>query len=460
MALVSEYEAMSQKGTVGFFEEKVFFKIIEYYQKADQLDRAIEVADHALGQYTYSVEFYLLKSQMLLEKGCKHLALSCLERAEIFAPQELELHLLRAEVFTAMGYTEDAFAILERIKDDVSDEQLCEIFFCEACIHEHLEQFDSMFFALRDAILADPSNKSVIRRLWLSVEMSGAYAESIELYQFLIDKDPYCYISWYNLGHAYYCLKDFEHAAQAFEYAYLIDETFEFAYRDCADAWIKLKEYGKALACYEEALGFVEPDSDLYLHIGYCYECLQDIGLAYSFYRKAIHLKANNDTVYFRLGECYASEKKWGNAIRAYHKAIEIDSRKEEYLKALAEAYYQVDEPEKARQLFKKAADTAPEYSEYWIHYASFLMDINEVDGALAVLDEAGYYAPGVDLEYCRVACLFMLDRRQEALYLLSEVLTEDFKSHDTLFEWVPGLENDLDVQSVLAAYQMPHSDN
>ena len=34
-ALISEYEAMSQKGTVGFYEETVFLALINHYHQAE-----------------------------------------------------------------------------------------------------------------------------------------------------------------------------------------------------------------------------------------------------------------------------------------------------------------------------------------------------------------------------------------------------------------------------------------
>ena len=39
MSLVFEYEVMSQKGTVGFYEEAVFLALIEHYQNDEKYDK-------------------------------------------------------------------------------------------------------------------------------------------------------------------------------------------------------------------------------------------------------------------------------------------------------------------------------------------------------------------------------------------------------------------------------------
>ena len=453
VALVSEYEAMSQKGTVGFLEEKVFLKLIDYYQETEELDRAIEVADHAVRQYSYTAQFYTIKAAILLEQDRNEAALDCLEKAEIYAPGEPEVLLLRAKVFSALGYTEDAFAILERIKSHVDKDVKSEIFYCEACLYEKHKQFDQMFYALKDCLLLNPEHTLAMRRIWLSVELSELFEESITLYEQLIDIDAYNCIAWYNMGYAWYCLGDYKKAIESFEYAYVIDPHFEYAYRDCAECWIQLENFEKALSCYEEAVEHIKPDAALLLRIGYCYECQSQFNTASSFYAKSIELDPNNDTAYFRLGECYGQEKRWPMAIQAYNIAIELDSKKEEYLAAIAEVYYQIDELKKAAYFFQKAIDTAPDFLRYWIQYATFLMETGRAGSALELLEEAHEHVAGGELAYCKIACYFHQGKRSRAMYELREVLEEHNELWDALFDLLPELEYDTDVQNLIAAY-------
>ncbi|MEM9921441.1 MAG: tetratricopeptide repeat protein, partial [Bacteroidota bacterium] len=453
--LISEYEAMSQKGTVVFFEETAFQRIISHYRQDNRPDQAIHAVDLALSQHPSFADFYLLKAQILLEKGCQQLALDCLRQAELYAPNQLEVLLLRAEIMTSLGQTEDAFSLLERLKLIASTKaEQSEVFFCEACIFEYLEEFDQMFFALREALYLSPNNKSVLKRLWYSVELSKLYHESVALHQFLLDNDPYCHICWYNLGHAYFCLGHFEQAAESFEYAYLIDPSFSSAYKDCAESFIALGDYEKALSCYEDALEQIEADSNIYTSLGFCYEQINDMGMAHAFYLKAIAVNPGDDAAYYRLGQNLARQRQWIKAIEYFSKAIECNPFFEEYMAALAEAYHQIEDNLKAAHWFKQTTETAPEQSKYWIQYANFLIENGRDEEALLTLEDASAFAGGVELLYCRAACLLLMNRRQEGLELFNEALQQAYDLHEVFFDFAPELEDDREVHTVLYIYR------
>jgi tetratricopeptide (TPR) repeat protein len=161
-----------------------------------------------------------------------------------------------------------------------------------------------------------------------------------------------------------------------------------------------------------------------------------------------------NDEVLFYIGECYSHEGNWKSAIRYFRKAIRIEDYREEYYAALAEAYYQIGDHEQAAYMFKTSTEIAPDQSSYWIHYASYLMEVGQGDLALQVLDEAEENTVGLELLYCRVACLFSIGKRQKAKYYLGEALAEDFDMHIALFALSPDLQYDTMVLNMVESYR------
>ncbi len=449
-ALISEYEAMSQKGTVGFYEETVFLSLIEHYQNSELFGKAMEVVDHAIKQHAYSSTFHKKKAQLLLEKGCATQALTCLDQAELFAPSEFETILLRVESLNMLGYYEEAYAILDQMETRASQEELSEICLNKAILFESKQQFKDMFLALKRAILLNPSNVDALERIWFSVEMSRCFNDSIDLHKKLIDIDPYNYVAWYNLGYSYGAIEDFNNAADAFEYAYIINNQFEFAYRDCANACMQNGQYQRALDCYKEALEYIKPDSDILLNIGHCLEALNNFSKAKSFYLKAAQLNPMNDFVYYRLGEAYSKEYKWMSAIAAYEKAISLENLKEEYFTAIALCYFRINEIEKAEEHFQKATELAPEISDCWIQYTLFLLDIGAVEKALEIIEEAQFYSYGIELSFCKVACLFAANKRAEALRFLNQTLSENDFEPDDVFQLLPEYKDDSDILSII----------
>lgn len=453
--LVAEFEVMSQKGTVTFLEEKDFLRLIEYYQSENVIDRALEVVEFALGHHGFSADFYMKKAQLLIESRQENIALAILDRAEIFSPSDIQIPLLRAEALVFLDQYGDALTILDDLKEHcLYKEELSCIYTVESLVYEGLEQYERVFFALQQALLEDPKNQIALERLWSCVEISKKYEQSVILHEQILDLDPYSHLAWYNLGHAHAYLGNYDEAIEAYEYAYIIENKFEYAYRDCAEMCITINNYKKALDCYQEALEHIDADSDILLKIGQCYQHLKNYSVARSFYQQALNIDPMNDEVFFYIGECYSYEGNWNSAIRYFHKAIRIEEFREEYYAALAEAYYQVGDHSQAATMFKRATDIAPEQSSYWIHYASYLMEVGQGDLALQILNSAEDFSVGVELLYCRIACLFSVGKRQEAKYYLGEALIEDFDMHIALFALSPDLQYDTTVLNMIESYR------
>jgi len=311
----------------------------------------------------------------------------------------------------------------------------------------------SRIYSLKAALFVDPHHREALERIWLCIETTKKYDESVSLHKQLIDLEPYSYLAWYNLGHAQAYLGNYHEAVEAYEYAFIINEKFEFAYRDCAELCFEIKKYRKALRCYLELLEYSGPDTELYCSIGQCHQQLEDYDTARKYYLKALQSDPLNDEMLFHIGECYAEEGRAKNALRYYKKAIQIETNREEYYAAIAEAYFELGDEIKAEAQIKKAIDLAPDQIQYWMQYTGFLIASDRVEDALAVLETAEDYALGAELLYSRIACLFALGRRQEAFYWLGEALLEDFDMHSALFDLMPSLENDGDVISMIADY-------
>jgi len=450
----NEYEAMSQKGTVGFIEKTVFHSLIDYYCAESRIECALNVIDHAVEQYPYSSSFYCRKGEILVYSELFQEALTSLNIGAMYAPGSVTISILKVKALMGLKNISDAFEIIDTTKSIAFGKDLSQIYCCEAILHESTGKFNQMFDSLSIALTIDPYNEEALESITWAVEMTGNYDESIILYNNLLEKHPYCDRAWFNLGQAYACLEDDEMAAEAYEYAFITNEENEFAYRECMYTYIKLKQYRKALECYQDAADRMRLDGELLVNIGFCHEKLNDLKTAQSYYNRAIRKYPKNDRAYYQLAECFGRNNQWNKALKSYKKAVLLNRRKEEYITGLAEAFYQTGEIEKARSLFQKAADTAPETTFYWLRQAEFLLDIGEAKAAIVVLDEAEIYAEGIELFYCRIACLFYLNKREEALYFFGEALIENYTGHDYIFRLIPALAIDTDILHLIDKYR------
>ena len=455
--LVSEYEAMSQKGTVVFYEETVFSQIIDYYENESAIDRALAVVEVALNQHLFSTNLYCKKAALLAIQKEETAALNAIHQAEALSPSDYEVKLIKAEVLGLFSDFSLALSIIKELKVAChikQKKQLAAIFFSEGLIYERMNQYDAMFESWKQALIFNPLHEEALDKIWLCVEMSRRFDESIELCHRIIDFEPYCFKAWYNLGHAYTYFGRYEEAIEAYEYAFIINKEFEWAYRHCAELCMEIKKYTKALECYQEVMAYIDPDGELLLKVGQCYQFSGNIDIAEKVYARSIKLDELNDEVYFHLGQCSAIRKNWKNAIRFYKRALEIESKREEYYAAIAEAYTNLSQNEKAFHYFDRAIELAPEQSVYWTKFAAFLLKEGAYEAALDVLADAEKHAVGAELLYCKAACLFKMDLRKEAMDVLAEALTECFITHTTLFDYIPELSTDRKINAIIRFYQ------
>jgi len=453
--LIIKFSDMSQKGTVGFFEKTALLDLILFFENDDNIEKAIEVCDFGISQYGSSMEFLFHKSRLLVELGELDEALGYLEKALAYSPGNFDLNLLQAEVWIEFGEFKLAYNILKNLYQSSENAEQSQVLFLLAKIHEINGNFKKMFSILKKALQKDPNHPILLNKIWLAVEMAGLYEESVELHLAIIEDHPYSYLAWYNLGQAYFCLENYETAAEAFEYSFIINSKFEIAYKDGAESYIMAENYEKALKMYQEFLENVSGDSDVFAKMGFCYEHLGEILIAKKYYLKSIEENGSNSMALFRMGECHMFEEKWDDAIHFYNQAIETDCNREEYLIAIAEAYFKNKNAQQAKIFFQKATDMAPELGKYWTQYATFLMKMGDSEEAFSILDEAQIYTVDTELLYCKVACLFAMSKRKEALQTLTQALEENASLLESLFRLTPELEQDSEVRALINLFKM-----
>ena len=452
--LISTYEEMLEKNQVNFANHKPYHTLVDYYERECLLDRALEVVEHAINQVGYDTGFFLRKAELMLEKKEPTQSLFLLDKVDARVSGLLRSAILRAESLAMLGMHDQGIVLLDSLKHSADGGELSKIYVCEALIYDSLKEFERMFYVLKAALQEDPSNAEALSRMWYVVEYARKHDESVDLHEKIVEEDPYNALAWYNIGASQTYLCNYEEAIEAYEYAYLAKDDFEFAYRECADVCLLTRNFQKALGCYQDVLERFEPDADLFLNIGKCYEELGNYVVARDFFQRAVEFDYHCAEAHFHIGRCYGQQKVWHKAVAAYSKAIKLEEKNEDFLAAIAVAYANTGNLKKALDYYRKAADTAPELPDHWVSLAHFLMKNRRFAEAIEALDEADDNAWGPELLYCRSACLFEMGNKSEALFVLEEALYEDFDAHTALFRLMPVLEKDKEVKAVIAIFQ------
>ena len=450
ISLVSEFEANFENGNIEYLNEKSFFQLIRYYEDDREHEKALDVAKLALEQYRYRSDFYIVLCRLYLKLNKIEDCLRNLEVAESIAPYENEIIILKVRALALSGEYDLAFNELEGLKSVSLKGDLVEVYLCEAEIYAEMSSHDQMFECLKQALELDPLNLEALEKIWIATELSKQYIECAGYMSFLIDKNPYNYYAWYNLGHSLSFSGEYEKAIDAIEYSFIINPDFEEGYMECADLCCQIKDFGKALKVYNEAIEYFGEDNDLLINISECQMYLNKTAECKNNLYKAVKQDPYNDEIYYYLAECYSKEEKWYSAINAYHKAIEIEDSCGEYYIGLARAYVAVEDYNKATINFHLSVSDGTEQTHFWREFASFLLKLGLYEESLQILDEAEEYTFGADLLYCRAMVNFFLKNKKLGLEILEEALVEDFSLHTIIFTLAPELEVDKEISSMI----------
>lgn len=453
--LIAHYEEMEKGDSQFFFEESSFEQIIEYYEDKQKNDKAVKVVDLAILQYPFSSYFLIKKAQFLFDNKQFNQALELLDKAEIYDPQDIQIYLLRSDIYVWMEDFKKAIATINNAIRIADEEDVVDMYLELADIYEEWEKYDKVFASLKKTLLLDPTNEEALNRMWFCTEFTEKYAEGIKFHKRIIDKEPYCYLAWYNLAHAYAGLGLFEKAVDAFEFVIAINEKYEHAHKDCGDVLVKMKDYARAIGFYKEAINLSKPSKELYYCVGQCYEYLKAHTKAREYYRKAIIVDPNFHEAFYRIGINYRLESKWANALSSYKRAHKLSGSNAEYLLALGEAYWENEDTDRAIESYQNALELKSTDKEVWVKLAKFYFEAGLFRKALDTLnDAANRFEDAADLYYIRSAMFYLIGNKHEAYLTLESALLQDFEAFPTIYEIAPVMQHDMTVENIIDQYR------
>ncbi|MBK7233276.1 MAG: tetratricopeptide repeat protein [Saprospiraceae bacterium] len=449
--LISEFEGTVRSFSPELWPEKSFNKLINHYEHQGHINSALEVVNLALSQYKTKADFHLIRARLLMRQSRLEEALDSISFAEQFAPShDIDLIFTKVKIFCLQRKEHEALHFISGFRCGYHKTDLQEIILAEAFIYESMKDFEKMFYSLKEALTLNPNNSKALQQIWVSVEFSKKYEESISLHQHIIDQNPYSHLAWYNLGHAWSCIGEYEKALEALEYSYLINPQFEQAYLDCAELSLQLGQYEKAYRCYHEANDIFGPDTEMIVYMAECLTKLNRHSEAKELLKQSIAQDPYNDEVFFYLGECYTHESNWTKALDCYQEALELDEYREEFHLGAAVANENMGLLKKAEFHYNKAANLGQEQSLYWTRFIQFLLKNKNYSKVAKILDKADKYSVGTDLSCCRVAWLFFNDSANEAYTLIEEILQDSNDGLKVLFEILPELKEDVKLKGMV----------
>ncbi|MFN2437591.1 MAG: tetratricopeptide repeat protein [Chitinophagaceae bacterium] len=450
--LLKHYDNLRSGKSTMFLEEDAFEKIIDYYDNQEDFTKALEAVEISIEYFPFSSSLLIRKADILLSSRKYYEALDVLEKAETLGGCDINLYILKTDVYLALDKQEKAVALLEEAISQFKGEEKIELLFELADVYDDYEEFDKVFDCLVMILTEDQTNDEALYKICFWTDFTGRNEESIRLHLGIIEEHPYNELAWFNLAAAYQGLKLYEKAIDAYQYAIVIDEKFDYAYRNIGDAYIRLRRYKEAIDALEKVLELSKPEEVIYEAIGHCYDRLKNYAQARFHYRKASHLKPDDSKLFYKMACTYYNEGQWMSAIKQLEMALKIHRLHPDYNVLMGECKMQINLIKEAIQFFSTAVRSKPKNVAGWEALIRCLYTVKYYTEARQQTIVALEHTNNKPIFYYYLsAVLFALGKSKEGLIYLETAIQLSPKTLNKFITLNPSVLQNSQVVDVIA---------
>lgn len=455
-SLLVKYENLKNGQSIAFLEEEEFEIIIEHFFQENLESEASDACNLALEYFPNSVGINIFKAELLFHSQKLRQALATLDAIESLDPTNLDIVMLKSEILTAQEKSADAAKYLQMKLDDFEGKDKIEILLELTDVYDDMEEHAKIYDTLEYILLLDKRNEEALNKISFWSDYLDYQDRSINIFNEILEDDPYNVFAWFNLGVAYQGKKEYEKAIESYEYCVAIDDTFEFAYRNMADAAMRIKWYEVAIEALQRNLELGKPEDILFEAIGLCFEKQKDFEKARFYYRKAIQLNPADDKLYFRIGETYAKETEWLKALNSFAVATHLNKENAMYFMALGNCQLELEKPEEdIINSYMQALKLKPHSKTVWTNFlkALFKLGLYEsmYENSLLILD---LDTDKEEFEYYTVAALIKLGKINEAIIRLGNLLEKLPKKIKILTDLDPTVLQRKAIVDLIVSYK------
>ncbi len=439
-AILDNYRNLRDGKSNAYIEEDGFEQIIQYYDSRSQNNKALEAATIAVNQFPYSSVLLINKADLLIVAMRYSEALETLEQAEMFEQNNINILILKTDIYLATDQQQLAINILQNALPKYDGTEKVELLFELADVFDDHEMFAKIFDCLQSILEIEPTNEEALYKICFWADQTKRNEESVTIHQKITDEYPFCELAWFNLGSAFQGLKLYEKAIDAYQFAIAIDEKFEYAYRNIGDALMRLKQFKTAIEYLQKVLELSKPEEIIYEAMGYCYEKLNQPAEARFYYKKSLHLNPENAFTYFKIAGTYMRQEQYKTAIKIMESGLKIKIKCFEFNFLMAQAYFQLDALQDAVFYLTKCLTQKPKSVKAWEMLMICLYGLQQYDDGLEYANKAIDTTDKTMFLYYKIAFLHALGYTKEAIVLLHIAMTKAPKQLDYLSDLEPSI--------------------
>ncbi len=396
--------------------------------RLDQFDKAEILTRYALSLHPDSTEIMILRATLLTDLDRFNEAEQLLQYLLQVEKQDPDvyinygwLRLKQCKINEALRYFDQAIQIESQFQDD--DYLAYEI-------GMNLNAFDLPSKAekyLRRFYKNHPDDPEGISELAYCLECLEKDEEAIQLFEKLVDIDPFNELGWYNLGVLYSKKNDFDAAIEAYQTAVDINIDYAEAYFNMGNIYMTQGHYNNALFAYTEYLSltpFNWRENVAFQYLGECYEELEDWRMARKFFILSTNLTPQASASWYGLALAEIEHNDNEMAIMAISRALRLEPNIGAYYFVEAQAYMNLERYEDMLKSLLEGLKYDNNDILAWLEVLNVVSANNKNFDYLNFLNQMhSSYGESLALNFIEAYILFLYDHDDERIEpLLSTV--------------------------------------
>lgn len=451
---VKRFEEALETGSTLFLDMNVYEQILDYYHETADFQKALKLCNMAAEIYSYSGNIFLDKARVLSFLGRTQDALAAIAEAESRQPADPEILINKATIYNDSHNYKKAIQTYEQVLHlGIEDPEF--LYSQIGMAYQDLEDYEQAVKTYQKMLRANPTSEEALLELSFCYEELGQPEAAIPYFDRVIDHDPYFYFAWFHLGLLYHKLDQHQKAAQAFEFATLIEHNRR-AFFWLGHAYMNLQNYQKAAEAYQEAARDEKHvTAEILSHLGASLERLERYEEALVNYYKAIKLDKNHAAAWYGVGCCLALQERWYEATHYFGRAVLLDGQDADYLIAKGKAEYHVGNIVSSMEAYREAVNLNASNPYAWLDWSLLLYEQGEYEEAADLLQSAlDEFPENTKVMYRLVAFLMLSGRYREAVSHLELALFLDYEAHEELYNFFPDTSTQKALYKLVQQYK------
>ncbi|HRP61425.1 MAG TPA: tetratricopeptide repeat protein, partial [Vicingus sp.] len=189
LELSNRFEQMLENEEHYFFDVEEFEDLIDFYLDKNEMEKAKQAIDFALEQHPNSSALKIKQAQYLIENHQPNKGLEILNALENMEPFNPEVYLNKANIYSQIRQHQKAIENYYKALKIIDDKtEKANIYFNIAFEHENLAQYDKALVILKDLLLENPENETVLYEISFCYNLKNDTESSIEFFNSFIDE--------------------------------------------------------------------------------------------------------------------------------------------------------------------------------------------------------------------------------------------------------------------------------